>query len=63
MYKKSLFLSTAALCFTWLTLLVTGCLTLWDRKRMSPAGKGSATCTAKPRVILPLIQAADHGAW
>lgn len=57
-YKKSLFLSTASLHFTWLTFLGTGRLLLREGRRVSPAGKGSATRTAEPRAILPLIRAA-----
>lgn len=61
-HKKSLFPSTASLCFPWGIFLVTGCLMLQEGWQVSPPGKGSATCIAKLRAIMPLIQAAwAHG--
>lgn len=60
-HKKSLFPSTASLCFPWGIFLVTGCLMLQEGWQVSPPGKGSATCIAKLRAIMPLIQAAWHG--
>lgn len=50
-YKRTLLLSTASLRFAWVAFSVAGCLTLREGRRVSPAGKGSATCAARPRGI------------